>query len=190
MKLILTSDFLSKPVSKVLNNCISSCTFPENAKAATVVPIDQKTDDKYVISNYRPASLLNGFSKICEIHLKNHLVFFMNQLISNLVSACRKNCSYQYVLLRLLEEWTKCLGNNYVVGGALMDLSKAFDCIPHDLLIAKLEAYVISENLFAYLQSYLSNRKQCARIHNVTSDFETFMSGAPHGFFVGSIFFD
>ena len=71
-----------------------------------------------------------------------------------------------------------------------MDLSKAFDCIPHDLLIAKLEAYVISENLFAYLQSYLSNRKQCARIHNVTSDFETFMSGAPHGFFVGSIFFD
>ena len=190
MKLSLTSDFLSKPVSKVLNNCISSCTFPENTKTATVVPIDQKTDDKYVISNYRPASLLNGFSKIYEIHLKNHLVFFMNQLISNLVSACKKNCSYQYVLLRLLEEWTKCLGNNYVVGRVLMDLPKAFDCIPHDLLIAKLEACVINENLLAYLQSYLSNRKQCVRINNVTSDFETFMSGAPHGSFVGSILFN
>ena len=166
MKLIiLTSDFLSKPVSKVLNNCIPSCTFPENAKTATVVPIYQKTDDKYVISNYTPVSFLNGFSKIYEIHLKNHLVFFMNQLISNPVSAYRKNCSSQHVLL----------------------LCKAFDCVLHDLLIAKLEAYGMSENLLAYLHSYLSNRKKCVRINNVTSDFETFISGVPQGSIVGSI---
>ena len=50
MKLIISaSDFLSKPISKALNNCINSCTFPENAKVATVVPIDKKCDDKYVI---------------------------------------------------------------------------------------------------------------------------------------------
>ena len=62
MKLtILTSDFLSKPVSKALNNCITSHTFSENAKVATVVPIDKKTDDKYVMSNYKPVSLLNVF---------------------------------------------------------------------------------------------------------------------------------
>ena len=66
----------------------------------------------------------------------------MNQHISNLVSAYRKNYSSQYVLIRLLEEWRKGLVNNYVVGGVLMDLSKAFDCVPHDLLIAKLQAYV------------------------------------------------
>ena len=60
-----------------------------------------------------------------------------------------------------------------------MDLSKAFDCVPHDLLIAKLEAYGINENLLAYLHSYLSNRKQCVRINNVTSDFETVLSGVP-----------
>ena len=84
MKLIiLASDFLSKPISKALNNCITSCTFPENAKVATVVPVDKKTDYKHVISNYIPVSLLNGFSKIYEIHLKNHLVSSMNQHISN-----------------------------------------------------------------------------------------------------------
>ena len=132
-RIILASDFLLKPISKAFNNCINSCTFPENAKAATVVPIDKKTDNKYVISNYRPVSLLNGFSKIYEIHLKNHLVSSMNQHISNLVSAYRKNYSSQHVLIRLLEEWRKCLDNNYVVGGVLMDLSKAFDCVPHDL---------------------------------------------------------
>ena len=134
MKLIiLASDFLSKPISKALNNFIISRTFPENAKVATVVPTDKKTDDKYVMSNYRPVSLLNGFSKIFEIHLKNHLVSSMNQHISNLVLAYRKDYSSQYVIIQLLEEWRKCLDNNYVVGGVLMDLSKEFRCAPHDL---------------------------------------------------------
>ena len=77
----------------------------------------------------------------------------MNQHISNLVSAYRKNYSSQNVLKRLLEEWKKCLDNNYVVGGVPMDLSKAFDCVPHDLFIAKLEAYGINENSLAYLHS-------------------------------------
>ena len=68
-----------------------------------------------------------------------------------------------------MEELKKCLDNNYVVSGVLVDLSKAFDCVPYDLLIAKLEAYGINENLLAYLHSYLSNRKkQCVRINNAT----------------------
>ena len=92
--------------------------------------------------------------------------------------------------MQLLEEQTKCLDNNYVVSGVLMDLPKAFDCVPHDLLIAKLQAYGINENLIAYLHSYVSNRKQCARINNVTSDFETIISGVPQGSIVGPILFN
>ena len=114
----------------------------------------------------------------------------MNQHISNLVSAYRKNYSSQHVLIQLSEEWRKCLDNDYVVGGVFMDLSKAFDCVPHDLLIAKLEADGINENLLAYLHSYLSNRKQCVCINNVTSDFETIISGVPQGFIVGPILFN
>ena len=190
MKLIiLANDFLSKPISKALNSCITSCTFPENAQVAAVAPIDKKTHDKYVISNYRPVRLLNGFSKIYEIHLKNYLVSSVNQHI-NLVSAYRKKYSSQHVLIRLLEEWKECLDNNYVVGGVLIYLSIAFDCVPHDLLIAKLEAYGINENLLAYLHSYLSNRKQCVRINNVTSDLETIISGLPQSSIVGPILFN
>ena len=114
----------------------------------------------------------------------------MNQNISNLVSAYRKNYSSQHVLIRLLEEWRKCLDNNYVVGGVLMDLSEAFDCVPHDFLIAKLEGYGLNENLLAYLHSYLSNRKQCVRINNVKCDFETIISGVPQGSIVGPILFN
>ena len=83
----------------------------------------------------------------------------MNQPISNLVSAYRKNYSFQHVLIRLLEEWRKSLDNNYVVGRVFMDLTEGFDCVLQDFLIAKLEAYGIYENLLAYLHSYLSNRK-------------------------------
>ena len=89
-----------------------------------------------------------------------------------------------------MEELKKCLDNNYVVSGVLVDLSKAFDCVPYDLLIAKLEAYGINENLLAYLHSYVSNRKQCVRINNVTSDFETIISGVPQGSIVGPILFN
>ena len=71
-----------------------------------------------------------------------------------------------------------------------MDLSKAFDCAPHDLLTAKLKGYGINENLLAYLHSYLSSRKQCIRINNVTSDFETIISGVPQGSIVGPILFN
>ena len=70
-----------------------------------------------------------------------------------------------------------------------MDLTEAFDCVQHDLLIAKLDVYGINENILAYLHSYLSNRKQCLGINNVTSDFETIISGVPQGSIVGPILF-
>ena len=84
----------------------------------------------------------------------------MNNYISLYVSAYRKGHNSQHVLIRLLEEWRQHLDNNKVVGGVFMDLSKAVDCVPHDLLIATLTANCVDENLL-YIYSYLSNRKQC-----------------------------
>ena len=55
-----------------------------------------------------------------------------------------------------------------------MNLSKAFDCIPHDLLITKLYAYELNSDALKYIYTYLKNRKQCARVNNVCSDFKDF----------------
>ena len=71
---------------------------------------------------------------------------------------------------RPLEEWRKKLDKSYVVGGVLMDLSKAFDCAPHDLLLTKLAAYCLDERFLCYIYSYLLNRKQCKRVYLIASE--------------------
>ena len=62
----LASDFLAESLSIAINNSISTSTFPNNAKIAWVVTAGKKTDDKYVISNFSPVSILNCFSKVYE----------------------------------------------------------------------------------------------------------------------------
>ena len=71
-----------------------------------------------------------------------------------------------------------------------MDLSKAFDCVPYDLLIAKLATHSVDENLLMYIYSYLSNRKQCVHINNVHSRFQNVISGVPQGCIVDPTLFN
>ena len=72
----------------------------------------------------------------------------------------------------------------------LTDLSKAFDWIAYDLLIAKLAAYGFSDTALRYVYSYLSNRKQCVRINNTYSNYQKIKSGVPQGSILGQIFFN
>ena len=71
-----------------------------------------------------------------------------------------------------------------------MDLSKAFDCIPHDLLIAKLHAYGFDKKTFTFFYSYLKRRKQCVKINNTYSMFQVLLSGVPQGSILGPILFN
>ena len=117
----LASEVLPKALSIAMKHSITLPTFPDRAKFATVVPIDKKTDNKYNLSNFRPVSLLNCFSKIYENYIKNHIVNSMSNYISPYVSAYRKEYNPQHVLIRLLEEGRQHLDNNKVVGGVFMD---------------------------------------------------------------------
>ena len=114
----------------------------------------------------------------------------MKEYFSPLISAYRTNYSSQHVIIRLLEEWIKNLDDNLVVGALLTDLFKAFDCIPHDLLIAKLAAYDLSEEALMYILSYLSNSKQCVRINDTYSEFENIITGVPQGSILGPLSFN
>jgi hypothetical protein len=70
----------------------------------------------------------------------------------------------------VIEDWKKAVDKNEYLAAILMDLSKGFDCLPHDLLLMKLKAYGLSQSALEMLNSYLANRKQCVKIGQNTSD--------------------
>ena len=114
----------------------------------------------------------------------------MSVYLSPFISAYRKNYNTQHALLRLLEVWREHLDNNKTVGGILMDLLNAFDCVRHDFLLAKQTANSIDDNLILYIHSYLLNRKQCVCINNILSEFNKVISDVPQGSAVGPILFN
>ena len=186
----LSTNILSEPLTKTINDSLTMGNFPDATKIAAVSPIDKGTDNKNSISNFRTVRVLSVFSKIFEAVIKNQLVLYLENIFSPFLSAYRENYSTQHVLIRLVEEWKKHLDNNEVVGGVLIDLSKAFDCIPHDLLIAKLSAYGFDKTALKYIYSYLKKRQQCVRINNIYNGFEEIISGVPQSSIVGLILFN
>ena len=114
----------------------------------------------------------------------------MNSISSSFVSAYRNKYSSNNVILKLLEDWKRHLDNKQFVGAVLMDLSKAFDCVPHDLLIAKMHAYGFTFDTLVFFYSYLKRRKQNVKINNIYSDFQVLLSGVPQGSILGPILFN
>ena len=85
---------------------------------------------------------------------------YLNNYLNDLLCGFRKAHSTQYVLSRLIQSLKKGLGNSGLVGTKLMDLSKAYDCLPHDLLIAKLDACGLDKPSLNLVNGYLRFRKR------------------------------
>ena len=90
----------------------------------------------------------------------------------------------------MLEIWKEATDNNKAFGALLTDLSKAFDCLSHNLLIAKLHAYGIEIDSLNILQDYLSYRKKRTKVDSFYSCWETILSGVPQGSILGPLFFN
>ena len=95
----------------------------------------------------------------------------------DLLCSFREKYSIQHALIKLVEACRKCLDGKGIMGIVLMDLSKAYDCLPHDLLIAKLAAYGFGTGSLNLLHSYLSNREQQVKIGSTFSDWHYISSG-------------
>ena len=133
--------------------------FPVTLKNANVIPVHKK-DDPTDNTNFQPVSVLPLLSKVFERVSYNQLGKYMNTFLNKLLCRFREAHSTQHDLFKLLQQCQKELDNSGLVGTILMDLSKAYGCLPHDLIIAKLEAYGLSKSSLSLLLDYLTSRKK------------------------------
>ena len=186
---LLGFDHLCISVTPIINNSIRTCTFPEQNKKAEVTPLYKKSD-QLAKENYRPLSVLPSISKIFEKVISDQLLNYMSPYLSNDLSAYRKMYSCNNVLVKCIENWRKALDDNCHVGCMLIDLSKAFDSLPHGLLIAKLHAYGVSAKACSFILNYLKDRKQAVKLGNIRSEWLSLKTGVPQGSIMGPLLFN
>ena len=182
-------DVVSGPLAEIFNRSISDKTFPFLMKMANVCPIFKKgysTSEE----NYRPISVLPSASKVFERIMFNQIYNYIIVKLFPLLSGFRKGYSTQHALLRLIEGLKKCLDKKDVAGAVLMDLSKAFDCLPHILLLAKLKSYGFSDNAIEFMYSYLDKRVQRVKINSDFSDWMETKQGVPQGSILNPLLFN
>jgi hypothetical protein len=185
----ISSTCITPIITKLINRCIELCIFPSDLKLAEVASIFKKSD-KLNKENYRPISVLVILSKVFEKILSSRMNIYFNDIFSPYLSAYRQNYNCEQVLVKFISTWKQSLDENKYFGAVLMDLSKAFDCLPHNLIIAKLHAYGFTYNSCLLIASYLSHRKQRVKIGSSRSEWLPLDKGVPQGSILGPILFN
>ena len=156
---------------------------------ADVIPIFKK-DDPFEKANYRSISLLPSLSKVYEKLIYQKLNTFCENKLSPLSCGFRSSYSTQHALLNMINKWHSCLDNSGVDSTTLMDLTKAFDCLPHELILAKQHAYGVDIKSLKLLQRYLSSRTQIVKLNSTFSSWLKIRLGVPQRSILGPLFFN
>ena len=164
---------LSIPLQLLFNCSFSTGLVPDQFKVARVVPIHKK-GSSYLVSNYRPISLLSIFNKIIEKLMYNRIISYLEKffILHNNQFGFRSKHSTTHSLLLLTDKIQRSVDNGTYSCGIFLDLCKAFDTVDHKILLAKLEYYGIRGVVHDWFASYLSNRRQFVSLFGTNSDYQ------------------
>ncbi len=149
-----------------------------------------KSADSTLTKNYRPVSILPTVSKVFERVIQCQINGYIDKYLSKFLCGYRKGYNTQHALLALIEKWKSSLDNKGYAAAVLMDLSKAFDCIDHNLLIAMLHAYGFGRISLKLIMSYLEDRWQRTKINTSFSSWSELLAGVPQGSVLGPLLFN
>ena len=173
-------------VSLLSSSILSSCVYPSNWKLSYVSPVFQH-GDRTSVSSYRPISILPKLSLVFEMLLFRHLHDFIGRKTHQIQYGFRRRHSTVTQLITYLDYVSQKLDEIENVYAFHLDFSKAFDKVPHHILLRKLRDFGIDGRLLKLLSRYLSNRRQRIKIRNAFSSFEHVTSGVPQGSTLGPL---
>ena len=115
---------------------------------------------------------------------------YIDGFLSPYLFGFRKGHSAEQCLTVMLEQWKKALEGKGTAGAILTDLSKAFDCLNHNLLLAKLDAYGFHKEAIQFIRTYLKDRKQRTKVNKAFSLWLELKYGVPQGSILGPLLFN
>lgn len=177
-------------ITHIVNCCLERGCFPEMWKTSLVKPLPKVNNPK-AYNELRPISILPTMSKVLEriINMQMYDYVANNNILSDLQSGFRKGFSTTTLLLNITDNIIKSLDSGLATALILLDFSKAFDTLDHELLCSKLEYYGFDHISINFFKSYLSNRRQQVVIDNTFSQIASITSGVPQGSVLGPILF-
>jgi exonuclease III len=182
--------YLILPLSHIINTSIEKGIYPSTWKIAKVVSL-HKGGSLSDLNNFRPISILSVISKVIERHVHDSLYKYLTQhsLLCKSQFGFRKGYSCFTCLSSMVSDWLENINNDKLVGFIALDFRKAFDVLPHDILLKKLLLYGCDDLTLRWFQSYLSNRTQRVILNNVLSDTGDVKFGVPQGSILGPLLF-
>ena len=184
------SPVICRPVCSIFNSSILQGHVPSLWKCANVLPLGKVSQPRSIKSDLRLISLTAVLSKVLEGFVFNWLTAIILPHVDPFQFGCVKKSSTTHALVHLIHQWLAATETpQTVVRSCMIDFSKAFDRIDHNILIHKLRILNVPLILLNWCANFLQNRQQRVKLNNSVSSWKLIHAGVPQGTKLGPLFF-